>query len=83
MKQVSCSCGHVAFAETADELLAVVEAHIAASHGAELRADPSRVESPGGAVAATNGPTTNPDTDLPRLGRTAGRPVRDHSREEE
>jgi predicted small metal-binding protein len=33
MKQVSCSCGYVASAETAEELLTDVEAHIDASHG--------------------------------------------------
>jgi predicted small metal-binding protein len=35
MKHVSCSCGFVASAETAEGLLDAVEAHIAASHGAE------------------------------------------------
>jgi hypothetical protein len=34
MKKVSCSCGYVASAQTAEELLTAVEAHIAASHGA-------------------------------------------------
>jgi hypothetical protein len=34
VKQVSCSCGHVASAETAEELLTAVEAHIAARHAA-------------------------------------------------
>jgi predicted small metal-binding protein len=32
MKQVRCSCGYVASAETAEELLTDVEAHIAAAH---------------------------------------------------
>jgi predicted small metal-binding protein len=32
MKQVRCSCGYVASAETAEELLAAVEAHIAVAH---------------------------------------------------
>jgi predicted small metal-binding protein len=35
MKEVTCSCGYVASAETAEELLTEVEIHIAASHGAE------------------------------------------------
>lgn len=32
MKTVTCSCGYVAAGETADELLADVEAHIDAAH---------------------------------------------------
>ena len=32
MKEVSCSCGYVAFGETSEELLADVEAHIDAVH---------------------------------------------------
>ena len=32
MKTVTCNCGYVAAGETADELLAAVEAHIAAAH---------------------------------------------------
>ena len=32
MKTVTCSCGYVASGETADELLADVEAHIDAAH---------------------------------------------------
>jgi hypothetical protein len=35
MKRVSCSCGYVASAETADELLAAVETHIAARHAVD------------------------------------------------
>jgi predicted small metal-binding protein len=35
VKTVQCSCGYVASAETADELLAEVEAHIAAAHAVE------------------------------------------------
>lgn len=34
MKQVICSCGYLAAAETAEELLTAVEAHIDGSHGA-------------------------------------------------
>lgn len=34
MKTVICSCGYVAEGETADELLADVEAHIDAAHDA-------------------------------------------------
>lgn len=37
MKHVTCSCGYVASAESADDLLTAVEAHIAASHGTEAR----------------------------------------------
>lgn len=33
MKQVSCSCGYIASADTAEELLTAVEAHIDANHG--------------------------------------------------
>ena len=32
MKTVTCSCGYVAVGETADDLLADVEAHIDAAH---------------------------------------------------
>jgi hypothetical protein len=32
VKTVTCSCGYVAAGETADELLADVEAHIEAAH---------------------------------------------------
>jgi hypothetical protein len=32
VKTVTCSCGYVATGETADELLADVEAHIDAAH---------------------------------------------------
>jgi predicted small metal-binding protein len=34
MKHVSCSCGYLVSAETGEELLTAVEAHIASSHGA-------------------------------------------------
>jgi predicted small metal-binding protein len=39
MKQVGCSCGYVASAETAEGLLTAVEAHIAASHGDRYQID--------------------------------------------
>ena len=42
MKYVSCSCGYVASAETGDELLTAVEAHIAAIH----RPDPTALGEP-------------------------------------
>jgi predicted small metal-binding protein len=38
MRAVKCSCGYVASGETAEELLADVEAHIDAAHGRMLAA---------------------------------------------
>jgi predicted small metal-binding protein len=43
MKEVSCSCGYVAFGETSEELLAEVEAHIDAVHARESEAASERV----------------------------------------
>jgi predicted small metal-binding protein len=41
VKTVTCSCGYVAAGETADELLAAVEAHIDAAHS-QTQAAPAR-----------------------------------------
>jgi predicted small metal-binding protein len=48
VKTVQCSCGYTASGETADELLADVEAHISAVHApTEPVADPAHSEAVG------------------------------------
>jgi predicted small metal-binding protein len=56
MKHVTCSCGYVASAETADELLTAVEAHIVAAHASDATSTSERVQTATDAAGA--GPET-------------------------